>query len=195
MNIFNTAKTKINLKRILAYFFRKCLNIRKHIAQRDKPFALAAILLGVLNHFLYQLSGGAAFVALFCPVNESVWEHLKLLFFPILFVSVIEYLRYRPEAIRFFYYRFLSTLCAIGATVTLFYTYTGIIGRDFFVMDILIFVFSILFAFCMDAHFYQISIKKMSQTATFSLWVVVSLCYFVFTCFPPDIPLFFSIIY
>ena len=157
------------------------------------PYAFAAIVLGVLNHFLYQLSGGMAFAALFCPVNESVWEHLKLLFFPILFVSVIEYLRYHPEVIRFFYYRFLAAICAMAATVTLFYTYTGIIGRDFFVIDIIIFLFSILFAFYMDTLFYQVSMKRISQATTFSLWIVVSLCYFVFTCFPPDIPLFFSI--
>ena len=138
------------------------------------------------------LSNGSPFAALFCPVNESVWEHLKLIFFPILFVSIAEYLRYRPEAVRFFYYRFLASLCAMAATVTLFYTYTGITGNNFLVMDILIFIISILFGFYMDAFFYRKSLRKKSQTTTFSLWVAVSLSYFVFTCFPPDIPLFFS---
>ena len=88
----------------------------------NKTYAVAAVVLGILNHFLYRLSGGQAFAALFCPVNESVWEHLKLLFFPILFVSVAEYLRYRPDPVRFFYYRFLSAVCAMGMTITLFYT-------------------------------------------------------------------------
>lgn len=45
-----------------------------------------AAFLGTLNHFLYFLSGQSPIVALFCPVNESVWEHLKLLYFPFLFV-------------------------------------------------------------------------------------------------------------
>lgn len=154
-------------------------------------YAVTAILLGFLNHFLYRLSGGQAFAALFCPVNESVWEHLKLLFFPILFVSVIEYLLCRPDAVRFFYYRFLAALCAMGSTVVLFYTYTGIIGRNFLLTDILIFLFSILFAFYMDAYFYLLSVRKVSRTTAFSLWIVLSVCYFVFTCYPPNIPLFF----
>ncbi len=167
-------------------------NLKKYISHKDMPYALIAILLGFLNHFLYQLSGGSALAALFCPINESVWEHLKLLFFPLLFVSVAEYLRFRPEAVRFFYYRFLAVACALGATIILFYTYTGIIGRNFLIMDILIFLFSILFAFYMDTHFNQKHVKKITQMTTFSLWVLASLCYFVFTCFPPDIPLFFS---
>ncbi len=154
-------------------------------------YAFTAISLGFLNHFLYGLSGGQAFAALFCPVNESIWEHLKLLFFPILFVSVIEYLLRRPDAVRFFYYRFLAALCAMGSTLVLFYTYTGIIGRNFLLIDILIFLFSILFAFYMDAYFYLLSIRNVSQTTAFSLWIVLSLCYFVFTCYPPNIPLFF----
>ncbi|MCI9229227.1 MAG: hypothetical protein HFG86_14625, partial [Dorea sp.] len=127
------------------------IHLRKYIAPRDMPYALAAILLGFLNHFLYQLSGGSAFIALICPINESVWEHLKLLFFPILFVSAAQYLRYRPEAVRFFYHRFLAAICAVGATIVVFYTYTGMIGRNFLVMDILTFVFSIFSAFAADA--------------------------------------------
>lgn len=172
---------------------QKVLNMKKYIAHEDRPYALLAILLGFLDHFLYQLSGGSAFIALFCPVNESVWEHLKLIFFPLLFVTIAQYFRYRPETVRFFYCRFLAALCAMGATVTLFYTYTGIIGRNFLLIDILTFLFSILFGFYMHAHFYQIRMRKTSQTMTFSLWIAVSAFYFVFTCFPPDIPLFFSI--
>ena len=40
------------------------IHLRKYIAPRDMPYALAAILLGFLNHFLYQLSGRSAFIAL-----------------------------------------------------------------------------------------------------------------------------------
>ena len=43
---------------------------------------LTTILLGTASHFLYSLSGSFPAVGLFCPVNESVWEHVKLLYFP-----------------------------------------------------------------------------------------------------------------
>ncbi len=44
---------------------------------------LAAILAGTLLHFLYEALPNAA-TALFSPVNESLWEHGKLVFWPYL---------------------------------------------------------------------------------------------------------------
>lgn len=100
--------------------------------KKDKHSILAVILLGSLSHFLYELSGGAAIFALFCPINESVWEHLKLLFFPFLFITAIQWYRQKPSLLPFFYHRFLGILCGLLTTVVLFYTYTGVIGRHFF---------------------------------------------------------------
>lgn len=40
-------------------------------------------LAGTLLHFLYGLSGEFFLVGLLAPVNESVWEHLKLALWPI----------------------------------------------------------------------------------------------------------------
>lgn len=167
------------------------MNINKIINKKDKPYIIIAIVFGFLNHFLYDWSKHAAFTALFCPVNESVWEHLKLLFFPLLFVTVLEYLRFRETMIRFFYYRFLAVMGAMISTIVLFYTYTGIIGRNYLVFDISIFLFSILFAFAVYRYCCKRHYDEPSQSTTFSLWIAVALLFFAFTCFPPDIPLFF----
>ena len=40
-------------------------------------------ILGTLLHFTYDLSNGNQIIATFSSINESVWEHLKLLYFPI----------------------------------------------------------------------------------------------------------------
>ncbi len=69
----------------------------KYIEKKDMPYIIAVAVLGTLNHFLYELSGGAAIFALFCPVNESTWEHLKLLFFPFLFASIWQYINSKPQ--------------------------------------------------------------------------------------------------
>ena len=47
-------------------------------------------LLGVLLHFLYGLSGDLRLVALFSAVNESTFEHMKILFFPLFLFAFIE---------------------------------------------------------------------------------------------------------
>ena len=53
---------------------------------------LAAAGLGTAGHFLYALWPNAL-TALIAPVNEGVWEHLKLLYFPPLLVFLILSLR------------------------------------------------------------------------------------------------------
>lgn len=47
--------------------------------------------IGTLWHFVYDWTGDNHFIGFFFPVNESTWEHLKLIFFPALIYSVIEY--------------------------------------------------------------------------------------------------------
>ena len=157
------------------------------------PFLLTAAL-GTWNHFFYSFSGNSAFIALFCPVNESVWEHLKLLFFPFLFVSALEYTCYRRSPLRFFYSRYLGVVSGMIFTVAFFYTYSGIIGRNFLLIDILLFFSSVLIAFVSANHFYlqNRSMRASDRTYIITLWAVTALFFFVFTCFPPDIPLFYS---
>ena len=40
-------------------------------------------IVGTLFHFVYEWSGNNILIGLFTPINESIWEHTKLIFFPI----------------------------------------------------------------------------------------------------------------
>ena len=60
--------------------------------------ASCVIGIGTLFHFLFELLGQNAFVGLFTPVNESVWEHLKLIYFPFIISMTVEYFIYGKEA-------------------------------------------------------------------------------------------------
>lgn len=162
------------------------------ISKRDLPAFIFIMITGTLNHFLYDWTGNPV-IALFCPVNESTWEHLKLLFFPFLVWCLLEYFFKRPDdASSYFYCRFLSIICGMLWIVTLFYTYTGIIGQSFLVLDILIFATAILFTLCCITWFTEHVSFVPPITVTFAAWTAVLLCFFIFTCFPPEIPLFFS---
>lgn len=180
-----------NLKSI---FRAACNGIASCIRGTALRFVLVAAILGTLNHFLYFLTGQSAIVALFCPVNESVWEHLKLLYFPFLFVSIWEYLTLRPEILSFFYCRYLGVIFGMLFTISVFYTYSGILGRNFLVPDILLFYSSVIVSFGMSAYFSGRSHTSRETDSTFviSLWVITAFFFFVFTCFPPDLPLFYS---
>ena len=60
-----------------------------------KPYckigAVFTILFGTLLHFAYDFLGEKDFVAIFSAVNESTWEHLKLIFFPMIITGVAGY--------------------------------------------------------------------------------------------------------
>ena len=46
---------------------------------------------GTLLHFVYEWSGGSVLAAAFSAVNESTWEHMKLLFFPLFLFSMVQF--------------------------------------------------------------------------------------------------------
>ena len=58
-----------------------------------KSYTIAGIffvlILGCLSHFFYEWSSNNFIVGLFAPVSESTWEHMKLIFFPMLLYSLV----------------------------------------------------------------------------------------------------------
>ena len=162
----------------------------KSLNKKDLPSILAVSILGSLNHFLYDWTGGSSFAALFCPINESPWEHLKLLFFPFLFVTLWTALcRFRDR--RFFYCRFLGVVCGMAFTLVTFYTYTGIWGSHALILDLLIFFLGVVLSFSAARFFFRALKQIPSANVIFTLWGAGIFFFFVFPCFPPGIPLFF----
>jgi hypothetical protein len=45
---------------------------------------------GVLLHFVFVWSGKNRLMAVFAPVNESLWEHLKMAYLPLVAYTVVE---------------------------------------------------------------------------------------------------------
>lgn len=72
--------------------------------------------IGSLSHFLYDWSGQNHLVGLFTPVNESIWEHMKLLFFPMLLYSIIMILKCKQQ----YPYVTLYDVCRSKNTITSF---------------------------------------------------------------------------
>ena len=64
----------------------------KKLCRWELAAFLIAAAAGPLLHFAYGWSGENAVVAAFSAVNESTWEHMKLLFFPLFATSLVEML-------------------------------------------------------------------------------------------------------
>lgn len=54
---------------------------------------------GNLLHFVYDWTGSSVAAALFSAVNESTWEHMKLLAVPWILFSLVEYIVLRSGGI------------------------------------------------------------------------------------------------
>ena len=105
---------------------------------------------GSLLHFVYEWSGGSTLAAAFSAVNESTWEHMKLLFFPMFLFSVVQVIVLGRQYPNFLAVRAVSTLVGLVLIPVLFYTYTGVLGRDVMWLDVTIFFLAALGAFLLD---------------------------------------------
>lgn len=147
---------------------------------------------GTLLHFVYEWSGEAAAVGFFGAVNESVWEHLKLLMVPMILFTVAEFIFWGRRAPCFLPIKFLSVLIGMLVITAVFYTYTGALGEESVVVDIILF-------FVADYVMYRYSFKRLAEDESCAPLVVILAALgfillitaiVVFTLNPPHIPLF-----
>lgn len=153
---------------------------------------IITILLGVLLHFVYEWSGRNPFMALIGAVNESTWEHLKLLFFPFLFMSIVEYFFYKPDFRTFFSARCIGMLCGLMSIIVIFYTYTGIY-KNIDVVNIALYILSVFISFFVSENSYKKTESVLPPVFSIGIFLILTLMFFVFTFYPPDINLFKSI--
>lgn len=151
---------------------------------------LFVLILGTLSHFFYGWSNNNFFIGLFSPVNESTWEHMKLLFFPMLLFSLITIPKLKQD------YPCITSALLAGILVgtvfipIIFYTYTGIVGYDIFILDLFTFLLAVVIAFY-TAYKFTLSCKMQDYVAILRVIVYVFLiCFLLFTYSPPSIGLF-----
>lgn len=151
------------------------------------------IITGTLLHFVYARFGGS-FWEIVGAVNESTWEHLKLVFWPMVVFGIAEFLFYGKNTVGFIPIRVTSIIMAMSAVVLLFYTYSGILGRSILIIDILVFILAVISA-------YAFSCLKLKEPGDFFTMYFISGCevsviavlcvlMFIFTYDPPEIALF-----
>ena len=137
------------------------------------------MILGIFLHFTFKWSNNNVIVGTFSAINESTWEHLKLIFFPMLITLVIGYFYKGKNISNYLFAKVLGIIVAILFTITFFYTYTGIIGKNFAIVDISSFFIAVVLG-------QYVAYKKMSLksscnklTAIITL-LVLYLCFLIF---------------
>jgi len=153
--------------------------------------ALFVIIVGALFHFIFEWSNQWLPLGAIAPVNESVWEHLKLVYWPLLFFSIMEYFLVKGEVNNFVLAKLTAIIIAETTILVTFYSYTAIIGTEILLVDILSFVVGVILGYLVS--YKLLKLKKLPNwTRIVSVLVLVFLgiIFVVFTYFPPEIPLF-----
>ncbi len=147
-------------------------------------------LLGTLLHFLYDWTGSPV-AALFSAVNESTWEHMKLIFFPMLLFAVLESFFVGEDYVDFWCVKLRGILLGLALIPVLFYTLRGIFGTTPDFVNIAIFFVAAGLAFLYETGLF----KKSHGSGRYAKLCLLLLCligvsFFVFTFNPPTLPLF-----
>ncbi|MBQ4631064.1 MAG: hypothetical protein IJB70_08795 [Clostridia bacterium] len=152
------------------------------------------VVMGTLLHFAYDISGECRFVGYVATVNESVWEHLKLIFWPGFIFSFAEYLSYGKKENDFYMVKLVSIFCSMAFVVMGFYTYSGILGFNLMTIDVLIFIMGV---FVCQLLSYKLFAAKSSNDKSdnfrgFVLLVFIALCFVMWTYNPLELGIFWG---
>lgn len=162
----------------------------KHLKKYTIIGIIWGLAAGTLSHFLYDWTKNNYIVGFFTPVNESVWEHIKLLFFPAFVYSLIMIIKFRRK-----YSCITSALCfgiLAGALCIplFFYAYTYVLGKNYLPLDIGTFFLSTVIAFWLS---YRLTLARQLEACTALLCILVCIlfaAFILFTYHPPDMTLF-----
>ena len=147
-------------------------------------------ILGVILHFIFEWTGGNHFVGSFSAVNESVWEHLKLLFFPMLISTIVGYFYFGKNCdSNFLCAKTLGIIFSLIGITAFFYICSSIFGINLAFLNIgSFFVFSALGEFVA----YKLCFSNLRCDKSFAVFVLglLFVCFVVFPYFTPSFGFF-----
>jgi hypothetical protein len=160
-------------------------NIKKHSILTGILFVW---IVGTLFHYVYEWSGNNPVIGLISPVNESVWEHMKLIFFPMLIFGLLIKDEDTDSCQTSSY--FAGMLAGTIFIPVVFYSYTALLGQNYPIFDILLFFISVIVAFATYYYLANRCLLSKYNGLLFSAVFLLLVCFLIFTYAPPPLFLF-----
>lgn len=156
---------------------------------------VAISLLGTALHFLFNLTNGFILFSIFSPVNESPWEHLKLLFFPALFWWIFSYLilrkKYDINLTKWIFALSISVIIGLFFIIGTHYLFKEGFKVKFTLIDVSIYFLSVIITQALGFHLYRYTkINKLLFFIALILLLTTTIILIVFTFMPPKAPIF-----
>lgn len=144
---------------------------------------LITTLAGIALHFLYDILPSVP-TAVLAPVNESIWEHIKLIYWPYLVAMCIV----TGKEGRGKRGVWLFTLLVISFAMLLAgYVYHISLGLDNLLFDIILYVLLMAFGFWLPG---RLTPKNAKSAPVLFLVILLGAAIILFTFLPPDHILF-----
>ena len=156
-----------------------------------------SIILGIFLHFIYTLLHKPFIIGLFLPINESVWEHLKLVLIPMnmfgLFYSAI-YKKNNYKLNNFWFYTSMAIIISMVIITTTHYLCLLILKNVPPFFDIGLYIVSMIISFYyiyknMKKEYIDANNKDKNSTGILII-TTMYLIFIIFTIYPPRLELF-----
>ena len=145
---------------------------------------------GTILHFLYNWTSGSILVAPFSGINESTWEHMKLLFWPLFLFALVQLLFFRIHE-NYWCVKLAEILLGLILIPVLFYTYNGVFGKSPDWINIAIFYITALLVFLFEwLAFKEDRLQCKHPWPAFATICLIGVLFVAFTFATPQIPLF-----
>ncbi len=143
------------------------------------------LILGTLSHFFYEWSGHKKIFALFFAVNESTWEHIKLVLGPTFLWMIIE-IPFIELNNNFLLSKLVGLLTMIIFIPIFYYAYRAIFKRNIFFLNILEFILAIGLGQMVSYIVYNsTAVSSVICYISLILIDIILIAYLIFTYYPP----------
>jgi len=154
---------------------------------------IVSFIISIFLHFLYNIFPNFI-TSIISPVNESIWEHMKLIVTSNLIFSIIEYIIYKKKNIK--YHNLLlsyaiSSITGIILYLIIYIPLDKIFGHNLIIALILLLITFIIISII---NYYIMNYEEIKYSNTIGLILIISI-YIIFgylTYNPPHINLFYD---
>ena len=149
-------------------------------------------LLSALFHFIYDWFP-SFFTSLFFPVNESIWEHNKIIVASFLLLAIVEKLYYKKRKKVIFAEAISSLICMILVMIIFTPIYLYILKtNDNMVVTLAIFIFPITVSQIVSYYLLKKDYNSKSEELGVILFAIFFLINIIFTYYPPNVAIFYD---
>lgn len=148
-------------------------------------------IVGVILHFLFNWTDESIIVAPFSAVNESIFEHMKLLFVPMFVFAIYEQKYVKYDYSNFWCIKLRGILLGIVLIPVLYYTISGALGFIPDWVNIAIFFITAAISYYYETLWFNSDSKKDENCrASLIILIIIAVIFVILTFVPPHIPLF-----